>query len=56
MYMLCTADGCVKGKSRNSFYCLRGERPIVHGRIEYEGRSRDDLANNELVHKLYMGL
>jgi len=29
---------------------------IVHGRIEYEGGSRDDLANNELVHKLYMGL
>ena len=29
---------------------------IVHGRIEYESRSRDDLANNELVHKLYMGL
>jgi branched-chain amino acid transport system ATP-binding protein len=29
---------------------------IVHGRIEYEGRSRDDLANNDLVHKLYMGL
>ncbi len=29
---------------------------IVHGRIEHEGRSRDDLANNELVHKLYMGL
>jgi len=29
---------------------------IVHGRIEYEGRSREDLANNELVHKLYMGL
>jgi len=29
---------------------------IVHGRIEYEGRSRDDLANNELIHKLYMGL
>jgi branched-chain amino acid transport system ATP-binding protein len=28
---------------------------IVHGRIEYEG-SRADLANNELVHKLYMGL
>jgi branched-chain amino acid transport system ATP-binding protein len=28
---------------------------IVHGRIEYEG-SRQDLANNELVHKLYMGL
>ena len=29
---------------------------IVHGRIEYEGASRDDLANNELIHKLYMGL
>ena len=29
---------------------------IVHGRIEYESRGRDDLANNELVHKLYMGL
>ena len=29
---------------------------IVHGRIEYEGKSRADLANNELVHKLYMGL
>ena len=29
---------------------------IVHGRIEYEGRSREDLANNELIHKLYMGL
>ena len=29
---------------------------IVHGRIEYEGASRDALANNELVHKLYMGL
>jgi len=29
---------------------------IVHGRIEYEGKSRDDLANNELIHKLYMGL
>jgi branched-chain amino acid transport system ATP-binding protein len=29
---------------------------IVHGRIEYESRSRDDLANNELIHKLYMGL
>ena len=28
---------------------------IVHGRIEYEG-SREELANNELVHKLYMGL
>ncbi len=29
---------------------------IVHGRIEYEGRSREDLARNELIHKLYMGL
>jgi branched-chain amino acid transport system ATP-binding protein len=29
---------------------------IVHGRIEFESRARDDLADNELVHKLYMGL
>jgi branched-chain amino acid transport system ATP-binding protein len=29
---------------------------IVHGRIEYEGTSREDLANNQLIHKLYMGL
>jgi len=29
---------------------------IVHGRIEYEGGSRDELSNNELVRKLYMGL
>jgi branched-chain amino acid transport system ATP-binding protein len=29
---------------------------IVHGRIEYQGGSRDELANNELIHKLYMGL
>jgi branched-chain amino acid transport system ATP-binding protein len=29
---------------------------IVHGRIEYRGGSREDLANNELIHKLYMGL
>jgi branched-chain amino acid transport system ATP-binding protein len=29
---------------------------IVHGHIEYEGGSREDLANNELIHKLYMGL
>src|SRR5437879_2785454 len=29
---------------------------IVHGRIESEGASRDELSNNELVHKLYMGL
>ena len=29
---------------------------IVHGKIEYEGGSRGELANNELIHKLYMGL
>ena len=29
---------------------------IVHGRIEYEGVTRADLAHNELIHKLYMGL
>ncbi|MBI1942679.1 MAG: ABC transporter ATP-binding protein [Betaproteobacteria bacterium] len=29
---------------------------IVHGRIEYAGASRDELANNDLIHKLYMGL
>ncbi|MBI2752636.1 MAG: ABC transporter ATP-binding protein [Betaproteobacteria bacterium] len=29
---------------------------IVHGRIEYEGASREDLGDNELIHKLYMGL
>jgi branched-chain amino acid transport system ATP-binding protein len=29
---------------------------IVHGRIEYEGRSRDELSNNDLIRKLYMGL
>ncbi len=29
---------------------------IVHGRIEYEGTSRDELANNELVHGLYLGV
>ncbi len=29
---------------------------IVHGRIEYEGNSRGELAGNELIHKLYMGL
>ena len=29
---------------------------IVHGRIEYEGGSREELSNNKLVHKLYMGL
>ena len=29
---------------------------IIHGRIEYEGGSRDELSNNELVHKLYLGM
>jgi branched-chain amino acid transport system ATP-binding protein len=29
---------------------------IVHGRIEFEGASRAELADNELVHRLYMGL
>ncbi len=29
---------------------------IVQGRIEYEGRTRAELADNELIHKLYMGL
>jgi len=29
---------------------------IVHGRMAYEGRSREDLADNELVRKLYLGL
>ena len=29
---------------------------IVHGKIEYEGRSRDELSDNELIRKLYMGL
>jgi branched-chain amino acid transport system ATP-binding protein len=29
---------------------------IVHGQIEYVGASRADLSNNELVHKLYMGI
>jgi branched-chain amino acid transport system ATP-binding protein len=29
---------------------------IVHGRMEYEGRSRAELADNELVRKLYLGL
>ena len=28
----------------------------VHGRIEYEGGPRDELSNNELVHKLYLGM
>lgn len=29
---------------------------IVHGRIAYEGGSREQLADNELVRKLYLGL
>ncbi len=29
---------------------------IVHGRIEYEGGSRDELSDNELIRKLYMGM
>jgi branched-chain amino acid transport system ATP-binding protein len=29
---------------------------IVHGRIEYEGRSRAELADNETIHRLYLGL
>jgi branched-chain amino acid transport system ATP-binding protein len=29
---------------------------LVHGRIEYEGATRDELSNNELVQKLYMGM
>jgi branched-chain amino acid transport system ATP-binding protein len=29
---------------------------IVHGRLEFEGRSREELSNNELIHKLYMGV
>ncbi len=29
---------------------------IVHGRIEYEGTTRAELSNNELIHKLYMGI
>ena len=29
---------------------------IVHGRIEFEGASREALANNEMVKKLYLGI
>jgi branched-chain amino acid transport system ATP-binding protein len=29
---------------------------IVHGRIAFEGTSRQELANNDLVRKLYLGL
>ena len=28
---------------------------IVHGEIAYEGKSRDDLANNDLIKQLYLG-
>ena len=29
---------------------------IVHGRMAYEGRTREELADNELVRKLYLGM
>jgi branched-chain amino acid transport system ATP-binding protein len=29
---------------------------IVHGHIEFEGKSRDELRNNETIKKLYLGL
>ena len=29
---------------------------IVHGRMAYEGRTREELADNELVRKLYLGI
>ena len=29
---------------------------IVHGRIAFEGKSADDLNNNELIRKFYLGL
>jgi branched-chain amino acid transport system ATP-binding protein len=29
---------------------------IVHGRIEFEGKSRQDLTDNETIRKLYLGL
>ncbi|MFL5420462.1 MAG: ATP-binding cassette domain-containing protein, partial [Myxococcales bacterium] len=29
---------------------------IVHGRIEFEGHSREELAENDLVKRLYLGL
>jgi hypothetical protein len=28
----------------------------VHGRMAYEGRTREELADNELVRKLYLGI
>ena len=29
---------------------------IVHGRIAFEGKSADELNNNDLIRKFYMGL
>jgi branched-chain amino acid transport system ATP-binding protein len=29
---------------------------IVHGKIAFEGRSADELNNNDLVRRLYMGM
>ena len=29
---------------------------IVHGHIEFEGKSRDELRNNETIKKLYLGI
>jgi len=29
---------------------------IVHGRIAFEGKSADDLNNNDLIRKFYLGL
>ena len=29
---------------------------IVHGKIEYEGKSAHDLNNNDLIRKFYLGM
>ena len=29
---------------------------IVHGHIEFEGKSRQDMANNDMIKKLYLGI
>jgi branched-chain amino acid transport system ATP-binding protein len=29
---------------------------IVHGHIEFEGKSREDMSNNEMIKKLYLGI
>ena len=29
---------------------------IVHGKIAFSGRSADELNNNELIRKLYLGI